>query len=157
MAYQFTEQPPEALTESLPCTADLHWPGYDTKILERRLDGRDIVIQLWKGFCPSYVPGVVGGIGAEVGVYHKSWQPGMWWPDYEHEKSISFKLLYPNSSKSFFSAGAKLCWWRHKWMTEASYKAYRRDNANAPAMLSTNAFRLKFQIDGSQNTITGTW
>jgi hypothetical protein len=157
MAYLFTELPPEEVGEPFPCIAAMHWPGYETKILERRLDGRDIVIQLWKGFCPSYMPGLVGGVGAEVGIYHKGWQPHMWWPDHQHEKKISFKLIYPNSTKVFFSASQQKCWWRHKWMTDASYLIYRASNPGAPVQINTPTFRLKFKIVGRTNTISGTW
>jgi len=157
MAYQFAELPPEVIAEHFPCTAAMHWPKYDTRVIKKRLDGRDIVIQLWKGYCPSYMPGMVGGIGAEVGIYHKSWQPGMWWPEYQHPKKISYQLIYPATSKIFYSASEKKCWWRHKWMTEASYLQYLADNPNAPGITSVNEYRLKFKIIGTDNTITGTW
>src|SRR5262245_6696139 len=141
MPYNFTELPPEEVGEPWPCSALMHWPGYDTKVLEKTLDGRAVVIQLWKGYCPSYMPGLVGGIGAEVGIYYKSWQPGLWWPDHQHEKKISYKLLYPNSTKQFFSASEKRCWWRHKWMTEVSYLEYLNDNSDAPALVDVTTYR----------------
>jgi len=53
MSYHFAELPPEVVGEPFPCTSFMHWSGYDTQILQTTLDGRSIVIQLWKGFCPS--------------------------------------------------------------------------------------------------------
>lgn len=157
MAYNFTELPPEEIGEPWPCTELFHWPGYDTKVIEKKIDGRDIVIQLWKGYCPSYIPGLVGGVGAEVGIYYKSWQPGLWWPDHQHEKKISFDLIFPSSKKVFFSANEIKCWWRHKWMSKESYDSYRRDNTSAPSLLKTTEFKLKYKIVGDSKTISGIW
>lgn len=155
MPYQFTEMPPEEIGQPWPCNAAMEWPGYETKVLEKKLDGRNIVIQLWKGFCPSYMPGIVGGYGAEVGIYYKDWAPGMWWPDHQHEKGISFKLLYPRSGRVFFSASRQHCWWRHKWMTADSYEQYKKDHSGVPS--DPTLYRLQFKIVGTQNTITGIW
>ena len=152
----FTEMPPEEIAQWLPCSSVMHWPGYDTKVISRKLDGRDIIIQLWKGYCPSYLPGQVGGVGAEVGIYHSSFNPFLWYPDYQHKKSISFKLHYPNSANTlFFSASAKTCWWRHKWMTEASYLTYKANHSSAPN--NPTKYKLSYRIVGSNDTITGIW
>jgi hypothetical protein len=143
--YSFTELPPEEVAVLFPCNAEMHWPGYQTKYFSLKIDGRDVIIQLWKGYCPSYMPGMVGGVGAEVGIYHKDWQPAMWWPDYQHKKQISFTLINPITNNAFLTAEPKLCWWRHKWMTESSYADYMLHN-KVPG--SPAEYILKYTIAG---------
>ncbi|AUH01021.1 hypothetical protein CWC46_15080 [Prodigiosinella confusarubida] len=148
MSYKFTELPPEGLAEAFPCTALMHWPEYDTKVIDTKVNGRDVVIQLWKGFCPSYMPGLVGGFGAEVGIYYKSWQPKMWWPDHQHKKEISFTLINPVTNEVFFTAGPEHAWWLHKWMTVESYMEYKK-NTKIPT--SPTEYILKYVIDGKES------
>jgi hypothetical protein len=73
------------LCSNLPCDALMHWPLYDTcvldnvKIPDQHGVMQDAVIQCWKGFCPDALSGIdgyyfPGGVGAEVGVYMR--QPG---------------------------------------------------------------------------------
>lgn len=147
MSYSYTELPPEKVGQPWPCMALMHWPKYDTKVIDTKIDGRKVVIQLWKGYCPSYLPRLPGGIGAEVGIYYRSWQPGMWWPDHHHKKQISFTLINPVTSEEFFTAGPKHCWWLHKWMTEASYAEYGKRH-NTPR--SPTQYILKCFIQGKE-------
>jgi hypothetical protein len=156
MPYSYSQQPPEAIAQSIPVGRFLAIPGaYETKVLNRTLDGRNVKIQLWKGFCPSYLPELVGGTGAEVGIYVKSSVDGLWYPDYHHRKKIWFKLLYGSNATTFFTAEQKTCWWRHKWMISSSYAAYKMAHLDAPVL--SRGFKLKFKITGSSNTIEGTW
>jgi hypothetical protein len=68
------------LASHFPCTLAMEWPGYDTEIIEDRIDGQDIVIQLWKGWCPrAFDANTPGGVGAEVGIYRR--MPGRPRPD----------------------------------------------------------------------------
>ena len=55
----------------LPCFAALWWPDYATKVIEDTIDGKPVIIQLWKGWCPQFLnlKNMPGGIGGEVGVY----------------------------------------------------------------------------------------
>ena len=57
----------------LPCFAAVWWPDYATKVVEDTIDGQPVVIQLWKGWCQKFLgdDDFPGGIGAEVGVYHR--------------------------------------------------------------------------------------
>jgi len=62
----------------LPCFAALWWPDYSTKVIEDTIDGKPVIIQLWKGWCQQflnlkYMP---GGVGGEVGVYAR--RPARW-------------------------------------------------------------------------------
>ena len=157
MSYIYTDDPPEKLAQAFPCNKLMHWPKYKTKVINTEIDGRKVVIQLWKGYCPSYLPGIVGGIGAEVGIYTKknpsifgNLVPGEhWWPDHEHKKDISFTLVDPLSKDVFFTAESKHCWWLHKWMTEPSYIAYKQKH-EVPK--SPDDYILKYTIQGKEYT-----
>jgi hypothetical protein len=64
------------MCRAFPCFAALQWPGYASTVIEDRINGQDVVIQLWKGWCPKFLglAGVQifpGGIGGEVGVYRR--------------------------------------------------------------------------------------
>ena len=64
------------LCQSLPCFLALQWPGYATGIIEDVIDGQNVVIQWWKGWCPKFlgfigVQSFPGGIGGEVGIYRR--------------------------------------------------------------------------------------
>jgi hypothetical protein len=58
----------------LPCFAALWWPGYGTTVIEDTIDGRPVIIQLWKGWCQQFLnlKNMPGGIGGEVGVYRRT-------------------------------------------------------------------------------------
>jgi hypothetical protein len=55
----------------LPCFAALWWPDYGTKVIEDTIDGKPVIIQLWKGWCQQFLglKNMPGGVGGEVGVY----------------------------------------------------------------------------------------
>jgi hypothetical protein len=69
----------KVMCQALPCFAALHWPDYSTKVVEDRINGQAVVIQLWKGFCPQFLNAAnfPGGTGAEVGIYRRI--PGKQW------------------------------------------------------------------------------
>ena len=57
---------------ALPCFAAMHWPGYDTRVVEDVIDGQAVVIQLWKGLCSQFLglsnfPGGYGAKSASTG------------------------------------------------------------------------------------------
>jgi hypothetical protein len=73
--YQYDETSEEwkQLCTAFPCFALLEWPGYSTHVVEDTINGQPVVIQLWKGDCEKFLglQNFPGGIGAEVGVYHR--------------------------------------------------------------------------------------
>jgi len=85
------------VASNLPCSLAMQWPGYATEIIEDRIDGQDVVIQVWKGWCPTFLNFMPGGMGAEVGVYRRI--PGRPRPT---EASVGDWLA--NASESVLSA-----------------------------------------------------
>jgi hypothetical protein len=74
--YKFDETSEQwkQMCTSFPCFALLEWPGYATQVVETTIEGQTVVIQLWKGTCQKFLGSLgdfPGGIGAEVGVYHR--------------------------------------------------------------------------------------
>jgi len=56
----------------LPCSERVQVPPiYKEQHLATKLDGHDVVIQVWKGNCPKAFREMPGGIGGEVGIYRK--------------------------------------------------------------------------------------
>jgi hypothetical protein len=139
----------------LPCFETLAWPGYATAIVEDTIDGRPVVIQLWKGWCQRFLgsPDFPGGIGAEVGVYERVdgralpsslsfLEPQasaffttavaaldhrqLWWPATMVKAEIEFELVNPLNDKVFFRAGPETTYWLNKWMHPLQYIKYQR-------------------------------
>ena len=73
--YHFTDQMHwwNDVCAGLPCFLQLGWPGYETAIIDDQIDGHDIVLQIWKGWCPRLgdMTGMPGGVGVELGVYRR--------------------------------------------------------------------------------------
>jgi hypothetical protein len=137
----------------LPCFKALEWPDYSTDVVTDVIDGQDVIIQLWKGWCPKLFDDFPGGFGAEVGVYRTILEravPKMppslpakarvglaaiaevgdelfWWPFPELNATIEFKLINPVTNQTFFSAGPERTYWMNKWMNNGSYASYKRD------------------------------
>ncbi len=138
----------------LPSFAALHWPDYATEIVEDTIEGKPVVIQLWKGWCQQFLnsPKFPGGIGAEVGIYERvtgkgfpserpEWVPeplflflrtasksangDFFWPVTEKHE-VEFDFINPITNTTAFYAGPQHTYWRNKWMDEASYREYER-------------------------------
>lgn len=154
--YKYVETSPElkAAVSGLPCFAAIHWPDYGTKIVEDTINGKPVVIQLWKGWCQqsyssSYFP---GGIGGEVGIYERVTGKGFpaakpdfvpeplwhflrelskhangdfWWPVAE-QNEVEFDFINPVNNSVVFHAGPQKTYWRNKWMDTDSYDKYQR-------------------------------
>jgi hypothetical protein len=157
----------------LPCFSAVWWPDYATKVIEDVIDGQDVVIQLWKGYCEQFLnlAEMPGGVGAEVGIYRRI--PGkplpkgssppsasplaafarkiegffaedFWWPYPELNAQIKFHLVNPESGKTFFTAGPEKTYWLNKWMAVDSYDRYR-------AAEKTPSFACNYQLNFSIN------
>ena len=138
---------------ALPCFAALWWPDYGTTVIEDSIDGKAVVIQLWKGWCQQFLNSkhMPGGVGAEVGVYRRidgkriadsvpdlpsSFLSAMrervaglgdhdlWWAYPELGTTIEFEMINPHTKKTFFRAGPEKTYWLNKWMDDPSYRKY---------------------------------
>jgi hypothetical protein len=85
--YHYTDQMQwwKEVCVGLPCFIELGWPGYESGVIDHidaggqsqrlQIDGHDIVIQLWRGYCENSlglnVNGMPGGVGVEIGIYRK--------------------------------------------------------------------------------------
>lgn len=163
--YDETSEQWKQLCTAFPCFAALHWPGYDTKVIDTTPDGQPLVIegepvvvQLWKGTCQKFLGlnAFPGGIGAEVGVYHRvpgrarpslkqlSFLPkplalfiiaaiapltdnDLWWAFPELDAKVSFTLTNPVTNQTFISRGPEITYWVTKWMDSNSYDQYTND------------------------------
>ena len=155
---------------NLPCFASLWWPNYTTKVIEEKIDGHDVVIQLWLGLCEKFgvIPGITehfpGGYGAEVGIYRRI--PGrtppktypyamggpligaldLWWPYPELKTALTLELTNPDTNKPFISAGPKTTYWLTKWMDPDSYATYKASqHGNVPWAAN---YQMRFTING---------
>lgn len=160
---------------ALPCFSALWWPDYTTKVIEHRIDGKPVVIQLWLGWCQKFLAmdDFPGGIGAEVGIYRRI--PGkripstagfapskladhllngakglaeekLWWAYPELGTEVSFELINPVTKKTFFRAGPEKTYWMNKWMNPSSYEKYKKDQGGPT--FSAN-YQMKYTINGS--------
>lgn len=143
-----------------PCSLLMQWPDYATTIVEDTIDDVDIVIQLWKGWCPHPFRNFPGGIGAEVGVYRRvlgrtaprnfpppatpalgasllvgsmfnTLNDHLWWPAPELETELTYRLINPVTGQTFYEAGPETTYWLAKWMDNDSYARYQRDQGPA--------------------------
>ena len=154
--YKFVETslPLKHAVSGLPCFAAIHWPGYSTEVVEDTINGKPVVIQLWKGWCPHLFksPHIPGGIGGEVGIYERITGRGFpgekpdlmpesmwiflreaskhangdfWWPVPE-QNEIEFDFINPVNNTIAFHAGPQRTYWLTKWMGTDSYEEYKR-------------------------------
>jgi hypothetical protein len=141
LGYQYdeTSESWKQLCTNFPCFASIQWPGYSTKVIDTfggqplLIGGQPVVIQLWKGTCQKFLglQNFPGGIGAEVGVYHRV--PGrarptsdslsfllaalaafilgsiesltddqLWWAFPELNTRVEFTLTNPVTNRTFF-------------------------------------------------------
>jgi len=161
----------------LPCFTAVQWPDYATAVIEDVIDGQPVVIQLWKGWCQKFLndPNFPGGIGAEVGIYHRV--PGkvpaadipalpflppqaasflldglarvggdhLWWPFPELKTTIDWTLVNPRTAEVFFHAGPETTYWMNKWMQPASYERYRQIHTTPTFSVE---YELQYRING---------
>lgn len=159
-----------------PCFDALQWPGYRTKVIDAKIDGKDVVIQLWRGTCQKAlgIDEAPGGIGAEVGVYRRLTSAprasaGMarpiktalaaikgslernpfWLPFPKLKAELSFELVHPQSGETFFKAGPDQSYWCCKWMNPESYKQYKKDckAAGISVPKTPDKYVLKYRIN----------
>jgi hypothetical protein len=153
--YRYVETSPElkAAVSGLPCFAAIHWPDYATKVVEDTIDGKPVVIQLWKGWCQQTFSSPVfpGGIGGEVGIYERVEGRGfpaskpdfvpeaMWhflheaskhagddfWFPVAEKNEIEFDFINPVTDTKVFHAGPQKTYWLTKWMDNESYEDYK--------------------------------
>jgi hypothetical protein len=176
LGYRYVETSPtwKSLCGVLPSFAALHWPGYETSVVEDTIGGQAVVIQLWKGRCQRFfgLNEFPGGIGAEVGVYRRipgKQPPGslptlpsrierlvlgllpeagedLWWPFPELAAQIGFDFVNPDTNAMFFSAGPETTYWMNRWMIPDSYRQY--EAANRPLPPLAEDYRLNYRING---------
>lgn len=140
---------------ALPCFKALAWPDYATEIVEDTINGKPVVIQLWKGWCQQFLssPNFPGGVGGEVGIYERvtgkgfpaerpDWCPAplflflqqksklangdFWWPVAE-KNEVEFEFINPVNNTVAFRADLQKTYWRNKWMDNESYEQYEKD------------------------------
>jgi hypothetical protein len=150
-----------------------------TQVVEDTIDGQAVVIQLWKGTCQKFLglADFPGGIGAEVGVYHRvpgrarptlsslSFLPSpfaafivttiatltddqLWWAFPELNTQIDFALTNPVTNQLFFNAGSETTYWLNKWMDDDSYETYQ-NNQGGQTPASPTDYLLGYRINGS--------
>jgi hypothetical protein len=175
-SYVETSESWKALCSQLPCFTALQWPGYATLVIDDEIDGENVVIQLWKGWCPQLLGSSTfpGGVGGEVGVYRR--MPGslrvgslpfmpkgvtryirqrfgeftdreFWWPFPELEAELEFTLVNPVTGDAVFSAGPETSYWLAKWMSLGSYARYAV-NQSARVPLLIDSYILEYSING---------
>jgi hypothetical protein len=174
--YNYVETSPDwqAACSVLPSFSAVHWPGYETSVVEDNIHGQAVVIQLWKGRCQRFfgLSNFPGGIGAEVAVYQR--MPGrplptalptlsskieglllsflpelgedLWWPVTKLDTRIDFELVNPKTNTTFFSAGPETTYWMNKWMRPDSYRLYEEENKPLPFL--TEDYKLNYRING---------
>jgi hypothetical protein len=174
-SYVETSESWKALCSQLPCFTALQWPGYSTLVIDDEIDGENVVIQLWKGWCPQFLGSTLpGGIGAEVGVYRRRrgslrlrslplvpkfaadyvrarlgefTDREFWWPFPELEAELEFTLVNPVTGDPVFSAGPETSYWLAKWMSLSSYARYAfRDRLRVPMLVDN--YTLEYSING---------
>jgi hypothetical protein len=115
--YDETSENWKQLCTAFPCFAQLQWPGYDTQVVDTingqplTIAGQPAVIQLWKGTCQNFLgsSSFPGGIGAEVGVYHR--MPGRARPSLETLSSFLPNALAALIIKGIADLTDDQLWW----------------------------------------------
>lgn len=171
----------KVLCQDLPCFDLLYWPGYATKVFPMTIDGVDVVVQLWKGWCQKFLDldTFPGGIGGEVGVYRR--MPGrklftprtvaattydnrfivddikalsrgdVWWPDPDLSVRIGLTFVNSRTGDKLLEARPEETYWVGKWMREGSYLRYAF--AHGSGFLLPTDYTLQYTINGE----TGQW
>jgi hypothetical protein len=175
-SYVETSESWKKLCEAFPCFLALQWPGYATTIVDTQINGEDVVLQLWKGYCPKFLghASFPGGIGSEVGVYRRipgkfrptslPFLPGplativgnalsslndddLWWPAPELNASVEMRMVNPVTGETFLTSGPQTGYWLTRWMDEFDYLRYATSH-HAPAVFDFTAYVLEYSING---------
>lgn len=84
-----------------PCTPQVKFPGYATKVIPQHSLGANVIVQLWKGRCERLFGGTAanhsfpGGVGAEVGIYRKrDASDHDWYPAPAPSSYVDYTLIY---------------------------------------------------------------
>lgn len=113
---------------------------YPTTDFRTTIDGRATIVQLWKGYYPAALG--VGGVGAEVGLYHASSpSASIWFPDYRYPRDISYALVHKRSGTALIRASGRT-WWLNAWKL----------GTYSPS-LDGNEYTLYYSIEG----VEGAW
>jgi hypothetical protein len=175
--YDETSEPWKQMCTAFPCFDALQWPGYASYSFNDTINGQPVVIQLWKGTCQKFLGmnQFPGGIGAEVGVYHRV--PGrarpatlpflpppladvflkpitnipdnqLWWAYPELNTQVSFKLVNPITNQVYFETTTEKTYWLNKWMSSDSYAKYVKDQGLGKTPKSPLQYKLIFTING---------
>jgi hypothetical protein len=185
--YDETSEQWKQLCTAFPCFALLQWPGYATLVVDTIdgqpavINGQAVVIQLWKGTCQKFLGGLSsfpGGIGAEVGVYHRvpgrirptldslSFLPAplaslivatianlpddqLWWAFPELNAQIEFTLTNPVTNQPFFTTQPETTYWLTKWMDDDSFARYQNDQGGQTPPSQTD-YVLDYTINGNK-------
>lgn len=85
--------------------------NYPVKDFKTTINGRSVVVQIWKGFCPGVA--IAGGVGAEIGIYNPLWwNKKIWMPDFNHHVSMSYSLVYKGNT---YLSMNNTTWWLNGW------------------------------------------
>ena len=129
---------PDCLPTIIPLargvTAGLQYSvtDYTTKI-----NGRSVVVQIWKGYCPLI--GITGGVGAEIGLYNKvKFSNKVWMPDFKHCVNMSYSLIYKKKGTTYLTRSG-YTWWLNGW---------RVGIGEMPPSLLGKDYTLKYTING---------
>lgn len=158
--YKYTEEPSEDLVKFFPVNNlfPFTFPGYPTKVFYDKFDGREVIIQVWKGIAGfSSSRKVPGGVGGEVGIYHGH-KPTFaelliaaiikaFWPPYYEEKWNLEYTLYNEKGEIFISAAHDGIWWLHRWMKNDSYNEYKKTNNLTK---SPDRYYMEFKVQGKK-------
>lgn len=157
-----------------PCSPLMNFPDYHTTWKEVTIDGHSVVIQLWKGQCEHFMllPGQPGGVGGEVGVYHRiagkaaparlpveirtsaralrkqATAVDLWWPYPDLNKEIEFELTNPRTGDTFFKVGPRAGagkYWLSHLMTFSGYEDYKKKHAHPD---KTTDYRMTARVGG---------
>src|SRR5579871_1191100 len=96
------------LCQALPSFKEVAWPDYATAVIEDRINGHDVVIQPWKGWCQQFLmrEDFPGGVGAEVGIYRR--QPERTLPDVLPDVPATLVARYAAKAAGLIDADQ---WW----------------------------------------------
>jgi hypothetical protein len=175
--YDETSPDWKKLCQALPSFKEVWWPDYATTVLEDKIDGHDVIIQPWKGWCQQFMAldGMPGGVGAEVGIYRripgktmpdnvaglpdghlKKWAAkvagkvdnDLWWAYPELNAKIEFTLINPATKGVVLKAGLENTYWLNKWMNSTDYDAHYKANYDNHAPFCAWDYWLAYWING---------